>query len=232
MTLRFRLVGCFYIGFCLLLTGCATNTPIATKDNSLEKMAGRPNSSSISSTQTDSSDLQKIAVLWQTRTQESAVKDYPIGPGDVLQISVPAMEELKDRNVRVTAEGTILLPLLGKVQVAGLNEAELVEKLRPGLNKYLRNPRVFIFVKEYNSRQVAVLGAVKQPGLYTLSSGSENILDMISRAGGMAPDAEPEIQLIPTEPLKPDAIKEVVSDCVVVLLRQFFLRLSHYGIPS
>ena len=211
MTLRFRLVGCFYIGFCLLLTGCATNTPIATKDNSLEKMAGRPNSSSISSTQTDSSDLQKIALLWQTRTKESVVTDYPIGPGDVLEISVPAMEELKDRNVRVTAEGTILLPLLGKVQVAGLNEAELVEKLRPGLKEYLRNPRVFIFVKEYNSRQVAVLGAVKQPGLYTLSSGSENILDMISRAGGMAPDAEPEIQLIPTEPLKPDAIKEVVS---------------------
>ena len=120
MTLRFRLVGCFYIGFCLLLTGCATNTPIATKDNSLEKMAGRPNSSSISSTQTDSSDLQKIAVLWQTRTQESAVKDYPIGPGDVLEISVPAMEELKDRNVRVTAEGTILLPFIGRVQVAGL----------------------------------------------------------------------------------------------------------------
>ena len=218
MTLRFRLVGCFYIGFCLLLTGCATNTPIATKDNSLEKMAGRPNSSSISSTQTDSSDLQKIAVLWQTRTQESAVKDYPIGPGDVLQISVPAMEELKDRNVRVTSEGTILLPFIGRVQVAGLTEDELAEQLRPRLKDYLRNPRVSIFVKEYNSRQVAVLGAVTRPGLYNLTSGSENILDMISRAGGILPDAEPRIHLIPTEPLSREAAKEVASTLPAGLL--------------
>src|SRR4026208_194320 len=130
MTLRFRLVGCFYIGFCLLLTGCATNTPIATKDNSLEKMAGRPNSSSISSTQTDSSDLQKIAILWQARTQESVVNDYPIGPGDVLEISVPAMEEIKDRQVRVTADGTISLPFIGTIKAAGLIEAGLVEQLR------------------------------------------------------------------------------------------------------
>jgi polysaccharide export outer membrane protein len=128
------------------------------------------------------------------------------------------MEELKDRTVRVTAEGTILLPFIGRVQVAGLTEAELAEQLRPRLQDYLRNPRVFIFVKEYNSRQVAVLGAVTRPGLYNLTSGSENILDMVSRAGGILPEAEPRIHLIPTEPLKGDAVKEVVSTLPIGLV--------------
>ena len=159
----------------------------------------------------ESTDVERLALLWDKRTREDTKSDYPIGPGDVLEISVPAMEELKDRSVRVTADGTISLPFIGRLQAAGLTEAELAEQLRPRLNDYLRNPRVFIFVKEYNSRQVAVLGAVVRPGLYNLTSGSENILEMISRAGGVLPEAEPRIHLIPTEPLKGDAAKEVVS---------------------
>jgi polysaccharide export outer membrane protein len=118
----------------------------------------------------------------------------------------------------VTAEGTIVLPFIGRIQAAGLTEAELAEELRPRLKEYLRNPRVFIFVKEYNSRQVAVLGAVARPGLYNLTSGSENILDMIARAGGILPDAEPRIHLIPTEPLKPETAREVLAALPVALV--------------
>ena len=162
--------------------------------------------------------MDKLADLWRRRSEKTPSSDYPIGPGDVLQISVPAMEEIKDRDVRVTADGTISLPFIGRVHAAGLTEAELAEQLLPRLKDYLRNPRVFIFVKEYNSRQVAVLGAVVRPGLYNLTSGSENIFDMISRAGGILPDAEPRIYLIPTEPLKGDAAKEVVSTLPVGLL--------------
>ena len=151
--------------------------------------------------------------LGETHTR-NAVSDYPIGPGDLVEITVPAMEEIKDRHVRVTADGTISLPFIGSVQAAGLTETELVEQLRARLKEYLRNPHISIFVKEYNSRQVAVLGAVKQPGLYSLSSGSENILDMISRAGGILPDAEPEIQFIPTEPLKQMRPKRSFRPCL------------------
>jgi polysaccharide biosynthesis/export protein len=128
------------------------------------------------------------------------------------------MEELKNRSVRVTAEGTILLPFIGRVQAAGLTEGELVEQLQPRLKDYLRNPRVSIFVKEYNSRQVAVLGAVIRPGLYNITSGSENILEMISRAGGILPESESRIHLIPVEPLKGEAAKEVVSTLPADLL--------------
>ena len=218
MNLRFHLP--FYVGLCLLLVGCATNGTDATKDGGSDKMSAPPNSdySSVSSTDAEVNDLQKLADLWRKRTKDSAVNEYPIGPGDVIEVSVPAMEELKNRSVRVTAEGTILLPFLGRVQAAGLTEGELVEQLQPRLKDYLRNPRVSVFVKEYNSRQVAVLGAVTRPGLYNLTSGSENILEMISRAGGILPESESRIHLIPVEPLKGETAKEVISTLPVALL--------------
>lgn len=220
MNLRFHLMEAFYVGLCLLLVGCATNATDATKDAGLDKMSASstPDYSSASSTDAEVNDLQKLAELWRKRTKDSAVNEYPIGPGDVIEISVPAMEELKNRSVRVTAEGTILLPFIGHVQAAGLTEAELVEQLQPRLKDYLRNPRVSIFVKEYNSRQVAVLGAVTRPGIYNITSGSENILEMISRAGGILPESESRIHLIPVEPLKGEAAKEVVSTLPADLL--------------
>ena len=220
MNLRFHLLEAFYVGLCLLLVGCATNATDATRDAGLDKMSASstPDYSSASSTDAEVNDLQKLAELWRKRTKDSAVNEYPIGPGDVIEISVPAMEELKNRSVRVTAEGTILLPFIGHVQAAGLTEAEFVEQLQPRLKDYLRNPRVSIFVKEYNSRQVAVLGAVTRPGIYNITSGSENILEMISRAGGILPESESRIHLIPVEPLKGEAAKEVVSTLPADLL--------------
>jgi polysaccharide export outer membrane protein len=219
MNLKNHFSWCVFVSIFLGLVGCATQSPNSTQE---DKSIGVPQSSngafSSASLPGEKSDLDKLADLWRTRSEKTPSSDYPIGQGDVLQISVPAMEEIKDRDVRVTADGTISLPFIGRVQAAGLTEAELAEQLLPRLKDYLRNPRVFIFVKEYNSRQVAVLGAVVRPGLYNLTSGSENIFDMISRAGGILPDAEPRIYLIPTEPLKGAAAKEVVSTLPVALL--------------
>jgi polysaccharide export outer membrane protein len=60
-------------------------------------------------------------------------------------------------------------------------------------------PRVGIFVKEYHSRQVAVLGAVFKPGLYSMNSGGDTILDMLSQAGGVTTGADPRLYFIPSE---------------------------------
>lgn len=169
-------------------------------------------------------DVDRLARLWEQRTRYSVVNDYPIGPGDVLQVSVPAMEEIRDRDARVAADGTLSLPFIGRLHAQGLTQEELADALRQRLKEYLRNPRVFVFVKESNSRQVAVLGAVARPGLYSLTSGSENIFDMIARAGGVLSDADPRIQFIPTEPLRGDAAREVVSALPVAL------KPSHPGI--
>ncbi len=161
-----------------------------------------PNKSSSATSDIDNSknrDLEKLAKLWKERTQDKTVTDYPIGAGDVLQITVPAMEELHDRVVRVSGDGTISLPFVGKIFVSGMTEEQLREQLTTALKKYMYEPRVAIFVKEYHSRQVAVLGAVFKPGLYSLTSGSDTILDMLSQAGGITTGADPRLYFIPAE---------------------------------
>jgi polysaccharide export outer membrane protein len=62
------------------------------------------------------------------------------------------------------------------------------------------SPQVEVFVKEYRSRQVAVLGAVDRPGHFSLTGGTDTILDMITLAGGLREDAADRIVLIPAEP--------------------------------
>src|SRR5712692_609225 len=159
-----------------------------------------------------SADLERLAQLRQRRMQEGAASDYPIGPGDVLEISVPAMEELKDRAVRVSGEGVITLPFVGTVRAGGMTERELKEEIRRRLEAdVMYNPQVNIFVREYRSRQVAVIGAVEKPGLYSLASEADTLLDMMSLAGGMTKEAAPRIYFIPAEPAEQGKAKELAS---------------------
>jgi protein involved in polysaccharide export with SLBB domain len=139
----------------------------------------------------------QLQALWYERTHDSKWVDYPIGPGDVVAISVPAMEELKERSVRVAADGTIALPLVGVVRAGGLTEEQFREELASKLRKYMYHPQVDVFVKQYRSREVAVLGAVKTPGLVTLKSPSDTILDAIANAGGVLPDAGDQLVFFP-----------------------------------
>jgi polysaccharide export outer membrane protein len=64
----------------------------------------------------------------------------------------------------------------------------------------MHSPQFNLFVREYRSRQVAVIGAVAKPGLYNLASETDTILDIVASAGGMTVDAAPRILLIPAEP--------------------------------
>jgi polysaccharide export outer membrane protein len=130
------------------------------------------------------------------------------------------MEELKSRAVRVSAEGLIFLSSLGQIQVAGLTEEHLREQIRDRLLKFMHEPHVSIFVREYQSRQVAVLGAVARPGLYGLTSKADTLFSMITKAGGITTGADPRIHLLPAEPVESDKAKMIVSTLPDRILRQ------------
>jgi polysaccharide export outer membrane protein len=147
----------------------------------------------------DVRDAARLESLYRQRTQGEVVTDYPIGPGDVLVISVPPIDELKQRTVRVEADGTISLPMLGAIKAGGLTEGQLHAALQEKLKTYMYNPEVEVFVKEYHSREVAVIGAVNAPGLVTLSGPNETVLDMLTRAGGLSAKAADEVILLPAE---------------------------------
>jgi polysaccharide export outer membrane protein len=124
--------------------------------------------------------------------QEIFVREYKIGPKDLLEIKVFELPEL-NQTVRVSEDGTITIPLLGQVKIEGLTKDELEQRISGLLEeKYLKNARVAVFIKEYQSKLVAVIGAVEKPGMYELV-GRLTLLQMVSKAGGFKENASDEI---------------------------------------
>src|SRR6185503_2473770 len=82
-------------------------------------------------------DTSRLDALYRSRTHGDTVADYPIGPGDVVEISVPPIDELRERTVRVEADGSISLPMLGTLQAGGLTEKQLRAELSDRLKAYM-----------------------------------------------------------------------------------------------
>jgi polysaccharide export outer membrane protein len=114
----------------------------------------------------------------------TGVSEYRVGPQDLIEISVFQVPDLS-RTVRVNSAGQISLPLIGTVQAGGLTIQELEATIAKQLDaKYLQNPQVTAFVKEYTSQRVTVEGAVKKPGIYPLT-GRTSLLQAIAMAEGL-----------------------------------------------
>jgi polysaccharide export outer membrane protein len=113
-------------------------------------------------------------------------REYTVGGNDVLSIMVYEEKDLSRDSVTVATDGSITFPLLGRVQVGGMTPAQIEERIARALTSegYLVSPHVSVSVKEFRSKNVVVLGAVKNPGRYNLQS-QETLLDILSRAGGV-----------------------------------------------
>ncbi len=115
-------------------------------------------------------------------TSAAADDSYRIGPGDLLDIRVYGRAELT-REVRVTNQGLIRLPFLDEIRVACQTEAQLAQLIAERYRKYLRDPQVDVFVKEYKSQPVSVIGSVMQPGRFQLQR-RVRLLELLTFAGG------------------------------------------------
>ncbi|NLB92342.1 MAG: hypothetical protein GX792_02855 [Bacteroidales bacterium] len=82
----------------------------------------------------------------------------------------------------VDKEGNITLPVIGKVEVAGLNLAEAQARIKENAEDYLKDPNVSVKVLNF---KVNIMGEVRNPGLYYNYEGSLNIVDAISMANGI-----------------------------------------------
>ncbi len=149
----------------------------------------------------------RLEALWSARRND--LRDFAVGPGDVLEIQVPAVKELQDQTVRVDGKGDIDLPLLGSMHVAGLSERDLDGLLVEKLSNYLYHPEADVFVKSYSSRQVAVTGEVRTPGTYTLNGPEDTIRALIQRAGGLTDHASTDILVTPESNDATDSVMKV-----------------------
>lgn len=138
--------------------------------------------------------LFSINLLSQETEADNNVT-YKIGPGDLIEIKVFNVPEL-NITVRVSGNGTITLPLIGNIKAEGLSRSLLEKQLAVKLEKnYLKNAQVTVFIKEYHSKMVSMIGAVKSPGNHELY-GEKTILELISLAGGFTSDASKKIIII------------------------------------
>lgn len=115
-----------------------------------------------------------------------------IGRQDLLEIRVFQLDEM-NQTTRVADDGSITLPLLGKIMIAGLTREEAEQRIASLLEeRYVNNPQVTIFVREYVSRQVVVTGGVQRPGSYEML-GDRTVLEMIAVAGGTVKDVSDKV---------------------------------------
>jgi polysaccharide export outer membrane protein len=120
------------------------------------------------------------------KAKDSQAGDYEVGGYDVLNITVYEEEDLSRDAVRVSGDGYISFPLIGRVRVSGLTTSEIEKLISDKLaqGQYLLDAHVSVMVTEYNSKNFLVLGAVKAPGSYPLRA-RERILDAISKVEGI-----------------------------------------------
>jgi polysaccharide biosynthesis/export protein len=174
----------------VLISGCAV-PKFTNQQQALVQLAGQEKKTNLN---------QQIASLGA----QAAVKgphDYQLGSEDLLEIGVFGQQDLQ-RLVRVNGKGEITMPLVGPVSVNGLTPQKLERHLEELYGaKYLRNPQVSVFVKEYRHERVALTGALKKPGFYEII-GPRTLLEILATAGGLDEKAGDRVQIIRTKGAK------------------------------
>jgi len=131
------------------------------------------------------------------RTEAAAIDTrYRIGPGDVLDIRVARAPELSRDAVRVDQGGNIRMPMLDvDIPAACQTEGELSQNIAKLYRKYKNDPHVDVFVKEFQSQPVAVIGAVHGAAQFKMQR-QVKLLELISLAGGPTDSAGQTIQIV------------------------------------
>lgn len=182
------LVALLTLGF----AACATTTGRSAGDapaGGAAATGGVPPEAAASETSRGSMEALNSRLFRRAAAADSQ-GELPLGPGDLIEISVVDVLELSARKVRVPREGGIGLPLLGEVPVTGRSAAELEEDLRRRLQqRYMYDPQVSVFVHERRSQRISILGAVRKGGVLELS-GRLRLADALAMAEGLTDDAD------------------------------------------
>jgi polysaccharide export outer membrane protein len=132
--------------------------------------------------------LLPFVLLMAAFGQDAIPVSYTLGPGDEINISALDVEEMKAGPTRIDMQGAIRLPLIGKVQAAGLTPSELESVIKKELKVYVKEPDVIVTLLTFRSQPVMVLGSVTNPGTHQLE-GRKTLFEVISAVGGIKPDA-------------------------------------------
>lgn len=149
----------------------------------------------LSSLAYDSSSLTRIGSNSTTLAQRtSAIEEteYVLGPGDRISVAVFQVADFSGERL-VLVDGTITMPLLGLIKVAGLTTNQLSDILSKRYADYLKRPIVDVTLVRPRPLQVAIAGEINNPGSYTLPLSTDKfplLSDLIRQAGGITTVAD------------------------------------------
>jgi polysaccharide biosynthesis/export protein len=128
-----------------------------------------------------------------------------LGAGDLVEVSVYGVPELTTK-ARVSNTGELYLPLVNYIHVGDLSVEEAQELIGKQLASggFVKEPHVSVFVNEYASQGVSVVGEVARPGTYPVL-GDRKLVDMITAAGGLTERAGRVVSI--THRDQPDVIQ-------------------------
>jgi polysaccharide export outer membrane protein len=176
--------------------GAIGRQPVAVSKSGAPDPAPRNNGAGPSDLATASLNSE----ILQRAMPPTADSDLPLGPGDLIELSVFEVEELSKLKVRISRRGIVNLPLLGPVTAAGRSPAQLEEEIRQRLQqRYMRDPQVAVFVHEHTSQRISIIGAVKKGGIQTMS-GPLRLADALALAEGLTDDADHIVYVVRRAP--------------------------------
>jgi polysaccharide biosynthesis/export protein len=211
----------------LLVMGCAA--PLGQNQSSTQQILSRIEQNPLQNNLQDKINIQL------SKTTSKAYTDYKVGPEDLLEVVFLGSDEL-GRSVRVNGQGYIALPLVGSVKVGGLSPQEIEKRLTELYrdNKFINNPQITLFVKEYRHQRVMVTGAVAQPGSYEVI-GPRSLLEMVGKAGGLTEKAGDVVHIIRNQsasdsakPARSESLKSFApgTETIVIDLRRLLMEGS------
>lgn len=127
--------------------------------------------------------------MWAQKPESPNEGAISIGPGDLIDLTVFHVPELILK-IRVDSNGSVSLPLLGDVKLAGLTIRDAQQLIAHELveRQLVIKPEVSLFIEEYATQGITVYGEVNTPGIYPLM-GPHRLFDALSAAGGFTPNA-------------------------------------------
>jgi protein involved in polysaccharide export with SLBB domain len=161
---------------------------------------------------------------------------YRVVPGDILEVTMPVLlqavtvaevqstqrgiQVVNPYLLRVRANGTIALPAVGPMKVAGLPLSEIEERITDAYKDYvIPHPSVFVRVAEYKTARVYVAGAVRTPGVYALQADQMTLSSLLTQAGGVSEAGAAVVRILRSErPAEAaagtflDTVQKVASD--------------------
>jgi polysaccharide export outer membrane protein len=153
--------------------------------------------------------------LWaQDRSVDAAVRDYRLGPDDQVSIRVQDLDKLQLDNAlapRIDVNGNLNLPMIGHVHAEGLTLDKLEKEIAAKLSNVLQKPSVSVSIVQYRNHPVSMLGAVRNPAVLQVAQ-HKRLLEVLSMAGGLAPDAGDKIKISRRKSMGPLPLPGTVLD--------------------